>query len=83
MIVVVGATGNTGRALVRELAESGAPFRALVRDAARARGALGPEVELVEADLTRPETLGAALKGAESVYAAVGGTPHLVELEAV
>ena len=50
MILVTGATGNVGRPLVGLLSEAGIPFRAFVRDPARARGVLGPTVALAEGD---------------------------------
>jgi uncharacterized protein YbjT (DUF2867 family) len=38
MLLVTGATGNVGRALVSDLTERGVEFRSLVRDPARATG---------------------------------------------
>jgi uncharacterized protein YbjT (DUF2867 family) len=82
MIVVTGATGQTGRRLVAELLQRGAAVRALVRDPSAARRMLGPDVELVEADLERPTTLQAALKGAERVYLLAPPHPRLAAMEA-
>ena len=64
MMLVTGATGMNGSAVVRELVRRKIQVRALVRDRARA-AALGPSpsVELVEGDLLREETLGRALDG--------------------
>jgi NADH dehydrogenase len=70
VIAVTGAAGHVGSHLVRRLAEAGRPVRALVHnpDSARRGGRLsGLDVEVVRADVTRPETLGAALKGASTV----------------
>ena len=47
-VLVTGATGFIGRALVQRLLGTGHRVRALVRDPARARALLGPEVELVD-----------------------------------
>lgn len=67
MILVTGATGNTGSTLVRELQESGAgPLRALTRDPARA--ALPAGTEVMEGDLARPASLKSALEGARSLF---------------
>ncbi|WP_433248293.1 NAD(P)H-binding protein [Streptosporangium sp. CA-135522] len=66
MILVIGATGNVGRHVVPLLLESGAAVRALVRDPGNAR--LPEGVEAVRGDLTRPETVEAALDGVESVF---------------
>lgn len=54
-ILVTGATGNAGRQVVNELLALGQQVRAVTRDADRARFPAG--VEVVEGDLTRPETI--------------------------
>ena len=54
-ILVTGATGNAGRQVVRELLVLGQRVRAVTRNAAAA--GLPAEVEVVEGDLTRPETI--------------------------
>jgi nucleoside-diphosphate-sugar epimerase len=63
--VVVGASGGTGGALVRELARRGLPVRAVNRagDAAVPDG-----VERLAADVTTPEGAKAAATGAAVVY---------------
>ncbi|GGW55834.1 SDR family oxidoreductase [Streptomyces griseoloalbus] len=71
MILVTGATGNIGRALVRQLHRSGAlPVRGLTRDAARASFPDG--VEAVEGDLARPVSLKPALDGVRSLFLVPG-----------
>jgi uncharacterized protein YbjT (DUF2867 family) len=52
MILVTGATGNVGGAVVRELAARRAPVRALVRD--RSRAGLPEGVDAVSGDLELP-----------------------------
>ncbi|MGH9231383.1 MAG: NmrA family NAD(P)-binding protein, partial [Acidimicrobiales bacterium] len=52
MILVFGATGNVGGAVVRDLAATGAPVRAVVRDPHRA--SLPPGVDVVAGDLGEP-----------------------------
>jgi uncharacterized protein YbjT (DUF2867 family) len=64
VILVTGATGYVGSRLVRRL--GGERVRALVRDRARVGGAPG-SVEVVEGDVTKPETLPPALDGVEVV----------------
>ena len=54
-ILVTGATGNAGRQVVNELLALGQQVRAVTRNAAAARLPAG--VEVVEGDLTRPETI--------------------------
>jgi uncharacterized protein YbjT (DUF2867 family) len=66
-ILVTGATGNTGRAIVDALIERGAPLRAMVRaDADRAK--LPPQVEVVLADFDDSAAVEAALDGADRAY---------------
>jgi uncharacterized protein YbjT (DUF2867 family) len=66
MILVTGATGNVGRNVVGLLLEAGRAVRALTRDPAAA--GLPDEAEVVRGDLSAPETLPAALAGAEAVF---------------
>ncbi|MGW6442131.1 NmrA family NAD(P)-binding protein [Lentzea sp. NPDC055074] len=54
-ILVAGATGNAGTQVVRALLALGQPVRAITRNASTARLPAG--VEVVEADLTKPETI--------------------------
>ncbi|MFJ2669240.1 NAD(P)H-binding protein [Streptomyces sp. NPDC087525] len=67
MILVTGATGNIGSALVKELRAFGVgPLRGLTRDTARA---VFPEgVEAVEGDLTQTAWLKPALDGVRSLF---------------
>jgi NADH dehydrogenase len=70
MIVVTGASGYLGSHITRQLVAAGSPARAMVRNKAFAQkeGRLaGLNVELAEADVTRPETLAPALEGATAV----------------
>jgi uncharacterized protein YbjT (DUF2867 family) len=80
-ILVVGATGTVGSRLVKQLVGAGRSVRALVRDSARAK-ALGDGVEIVVADLTRPETLTPAFAGANKVFVLAPPVPELEEMEA-
>ncbi|MEU3572865.1 NAD(P)H-binding protein [Kitasatospora sp. NPDC036755] len=67
MILVTGATGNIGRALLDELRACGAgPVRGLTRSAAGARFPDG--VEAREGDLADPAALEPALAGARSLF---------------
>jgi uncharacterized protein YbjT (DUF2867 family) len=67
IIVVFGATGQQGGGVVRALKAQGQfEIRAISRNAERA-ATLGVD-EVVEADLTRPETLGAAFEGAYGAF---------------
>jgi uncharacterized protein YbjT (DUF2867 family) len=80
MILVTGASGNAGGAVVNELLKTAAPFRAMYRnqqDAAKAP----PGVATVIADFSSTESLQQVLTGIESVYLVCSPTPTLVELE--
>jgi uncharacterized protein YbjT (DUF2867 family) len=66
VVLVVGATGSIGRLVVEEALRKGCTVRALARDARKARRLL-PSVELVEGDLTRPETLAPAVDGVDAI----------------
>jgi len=70
VVVVTGASGFLGSHLVRRLVSLGRPVRAIVRSAESAtrEGRLaGVGLEIVEADVTRAETLPKALAGATAV----------------
>ncbi|HWR85812.1 MAG TPA: NAD-dependent epimerase/dehydratase family protein [Rhodoglobus sp.] len=63
--VVVGASGATGRVVVRELSRAGRRVRAVSRSASPGHGT---EIEFVAADARQPESLHRALAGASVVY---------------
>ncbi|MER5805422.1 SDR family oxidoreductase [Streptomyces mirabilis] len=65
-VLVVGATGSIGRLVTAEAVFQGLRTRALVRDQLRA-GRLDDAVEIVVGDLTRPESLRAAVDGVDAV----------------
>jgi uncharacterized protein YbjT (DUF2867 family) len=66
MILVTGATGNVGAEVRAALTRAGEQVRALVRDSSK--GDLPAELEVVEGDLDKPETLGDGLAGASAVF---------------
>jgi uncharacterized protein YbjT (DUF2867 family) len=65
-VLVTGATGRIGRAVIAELLGAGVPVRALARDAAAA--GLPARVEIVEGDFADPGSLVPALDGVRSVF---------------
>ncbi|HEY6509983.1 MAG TPA: NAD(P)H-binding protein [Vicinamibacterales bacterium] len=75
-VLVTGATGRVGRAVVAELLSAGVPVRALTRrpDAAR----LPADVEVLSGDLTVPQSLDAALQGVGAVFLVWTATPATV-----
>ena len=67
--LVTGASGYIGGRLVPELLKAGWSVRAMARDARRLRDfAWAEEVEVVQADVSKPETLDAALRGVDCAY---------------
>ncbi len=78
-IAVVGATGNTGRAVVKELKALGQDPIAVVRNADKAREVLGAGIKTAIAELTDPAALQQALTGVESVFVVTGHNPGMVE----
>jgi uncharacterized protein YbjT (DUF2867 family) len=66
-VLVTGATGRIGRAVIGQLIAAGVPVRALTRRSAAA-AALPAGVEVVTGDLTVPESLDTGLRGAGAVF---------------
>lgn len=79
MIAVVGATGNTGRAVVKELKQLGQNPVCVVRTADKAREVLGADAKIAVAELTERGGLEKALQGATSVFVVTGHNPQMVE----
>ncbi len=80
MILVTGASGTVGRAVLNEVARSGAPRKAMYRSANEA--AKAPRgTQTVIADFAKKETLAAALRDVDSVYLVCSPIPELVQLE--
>ncbi len=65
-VLVTGATGRVGRVVVDQLLTAGVPVRALTRRPTEA--GLPSAVEVASGDLTVPESLDAALHGADAVF---------------
>jgi uncharacterized protein YbjT (DUF2867 family) len=81
MILVTGATGNTGSQVVGALVESGHEVRAFVRDADRAYALFGDAVELAPGDFADSRSVRAALEGVEAVFLSGADDPRRVEWE--
>ncbi len=80
MILVTGASGTVGGAVLAEVARSGVPHRAMYRSTAEAAKAPSG-TDTVIADFADPASLAAALRGVTSVYLVCSPIPELVELE--
>ncbi|GHO69275.1 NAD(P)-dependent oxidoreductase [Ktedonobacter sp. SOSP1-52] len=82
MILVTGATGLSGSAVIHEFAQQKAPVRALVRNRANAQDLEAlPTVEVVEGDMLRPETLKAALRDVDRVLMISSASKRMVQTQ--
>src|SRR3981081_635830 len=82
MILVTGATGLNGSELMRRLSAGGVAVRALARDPAKAAAiAALPNVEIVQGDMARPETLKAALHDVASAMLISSSDPMMLEVQ--
>ena len=68
MILITGASGFVGSAVLRKLIERGHEVRALVRPSSERRNLEGLPVHIVEGDLMAPETLKPAVEGCKGVF---------------
>ena len=69
MILVTGATGYVGGRLVPTLLAAGYRVRCLVRDSERLQGRSWiDQVEVVQGDFLKQETLASAMRGVRVVY---------------
>jgi uncharacterized protein YbjT (DUF2867 family) len=73
-VLVVGATGRTGRLIVGRLLDSRVAVRALVRDGAKGEQVLPSEVPRFVADVRRVETLMDPIAGVGAVIIATSGS---------
>jgi uncharacterized protein YbjT (DUF2867 family) len=82
MILVTGATGTIGSAVLRLLAGRGVAARALTRDPARASAlAALPGIEVVAGDMAQPETLAAALRGVTRAMLISSSDPGMLDVQ--
>ena len=79
MILVTGATGNVGAALVKRLSESGEPVRAFVRSRRQSQSIASPAIELVEGDFTKTETFVPALAGVDRLFLLIPSSSEVEE----
>ena len=68
-VLVLGATGGTGRAIVAEARHAGHEVRALVRSRAKAEDL---DAELIAGDARDPAAIGSAVEGCDAVISALG-----------
>ncbi len=80
MILITGATGTTGKEVVKALQAAGAKFRVMAREPEKARAMFGESVDIVEGYFEKPKSLEAALKGASRAFLLTSTDPKVVEL---
>jgi len=73
-VLVAGATGGTGRALVRNLLDQGFAVTAFVRDENKARVVLGDDVSYVVGDVRQIDTIRPAMQNINFVISAIGSS---------
>jgi uncharacterized protein YbjT (DUF2867 family) len=79
-ILVTGATGRTGRAVVDELLAKGIPLRAVVRsEDARSAALERKGAETVVADMFDPDSLLAAMRGTQRAYYLPFYDPYMIQ----
>jgi len=74
-VFVAGATGQTGRQVVKELVKRNIPVQALVRDLDKANSVLPTEAELVLGDVLQLSSLNAAMADSTVIICATGAAP--------
>ena len=80
MILITGASGTVGRAVLEEVRKGHQPFTAMYRNAKDAKSAPAG-TKTVIADFADAESLRKALAGVEAVYLVCSPIPELVDLE--
>jgi uncharacterized protein YbjT (DUF2867 family) len=78
-VLVIGATGEVGSELVKELLQRGAGVRAFTRKQ-RKPGAFPAAVEMAVGDLGDPVSVAEAIKGVDKLFLLIGGENVPVEL---
>ncbi|EJW15934.1 NmrA family NAD(P)-binding protein [Paenibacillus alvei] len=85
MIVIIGATGTIGNALLTQLVQSNTPVRAISRETEKLKTQLGKvnqaDIEVAQADASDIHSLHCALQGADQLFVAMSNSPLQVELE--
>ena len=76
-VFVAGATGKTGRHIVRQLCDRNVTVVALVRDPEKAKEILPAAAQLVTGDILKPDSFKSALNDCSVLICATGASPSL------
>lgn len=76
MLAVIGATGHTGSATVKELTALGEDPLCIVRDEDKAKRVLGADARIAVAEVTDRPALEKALEGVERLFVVTGHNPR-------
>jgi uncharacterized protein YbjT (DUF2867 family) len=80
VILLIGATGTTGRETARLVTGRGVDVRALVRNRAKADDLTAAGIDVVQGDAGDAAALDGALEGIETLFLATAAEPRLPEL---
>ncbi|MEK3768436.1 SDR family oxidoreductase [Paenibacillus sp. FSL R5-0887] len=85
MIVIMGATGTIGSALLERLVDLGVPVRALSREPEKLHDQIGEKsrsiIEVAFVDASDPTSVRRAFTGASQLFLAMSNSPRQIELE--
>ncbi|MNC05510.1 NAD(P)H azoreductase [compost metagenome] len=85
MIVIMGATGTIGSALLERLVDLGVPVRALSREPEKLRDQIGEKgrsiIEVAFVDASDPTSVRRVFTGASQLFLAMSNSPRQIELE--
>jgi uncharacterized protein YbjT (DUF2867 family) len=82
MILVINGNGRVGRSVVTHLVHQHKVIpRVLVRDVIRARRELGPALDIVQGDVTQPDSITQAMQGVHAVFLCTPVNPNQVEYQ--
>lgn len=81
MILITGATGNIGSALIQKFVAADMPVRALVRSPEKAKHITAHNVEIAIGDFTQLDSVSAALQGVEKLFLLSSLEPNLPQVQ--
>jgi uncharacterized protein YbjT (DUF2867 family) len=81
MILVTGATGTIGSAVIQHLISQNVPIRALLRDVKKGYHLSSHSIEVVQGDFLHQDTLDVALQGVEKAFLLSANDARQIEME--